>query len=61
MNQHRKPVGRGYVRREDAEESLGDLVRALQESIRSCMSCQKPFESKGSHNRICPSCKKRAG
>jgi hypothetical protein len=53
-------TGRGYARREDAEESLGDLLRSSQRGIRTCMSCRKPFESEGSHNRMCDQCKRRS-
>lgn len=28
-------------------------------SVRPCMSCQNPFRSKGNHNRLCETCKKK--
>ena len=54
-------VGLGHARREDAENSLGDLLRSSVRIVRTCMTCERPFESEGSHNRMCPPCKRRAG
>lgn len=28
---------------------------------RHCLACDKPFESEGWHNRLCPQCRKRSG
>jgi hypothetical protein len=27
--------------------------------LRTCLACDKPFESEGWHNRLCPQCRKR--
>lgn len=53
------PVGIGYARREDAEETVEGLRRSADRIIRVCMTCQKPFEADGPHNRMCPQCKRR--
>ena len=50
-------VGLGYVNRRDAEEALGILLRSSQRTMRPCISCGRPFESSGPHNRMCPRCK----
>lgn len=55
-----KLLGRGYVRREDAEESLRELLLSSQRSVRTCLSCERPFESEGTHNRMCAPCKRRS-
>jgi tRNA(Ile2) C34 agmatinyltransferase TiaS len=55
-----KTASIGYAQLEDAQEHLGALMRQTQRSVRSCMSCQKTFESEGTHNRMCPQCKRRA-
>lgn len=55
-----RPFGIGHVLRENAEEALSDMMRAFQRSIRTCMTCQKPFESEGTHNRRCNRCKSRS-
>jgi tRNA(Ile2) C34 agmatinyltransferase TiaS len=54
-----KAASVGYARLEDAEEHLSSLAREAQRSVRICLSCQKPFESEGSHNRRCNRCKSR--
>jgi hypothetical protein len=54
-------VGLGHARREDAEDSLGDLLHSSVRIIRTCMTRERPFESEGSHNRMCPPCKRRGG
>jgi hypothetical protein len=53
-------VGLGYAHRRDAEEALGVLMRSALHSIRACISCKRPFESSGTHNRMCPNCRARA-
>ena len=60
VDEANRPLGVGHVLRERAEEDLSDMIRASQRTIRTCMTCQKPFESEGSHNRMCPSCKRRS-
>lgn len=30
-------------------------------NTRKCLSCEKPFDSEGWHNRLCPQCRKRSG
>lgn len=54
-------VGMGYVHRRDADEALGIRLRSSQRTIRPCISCGRPFESSGPHNRMCPRCKSRGG
>ena len=54
-----RAIGRGYAQREEAEQYLDALLRSAQKRVRICISCQKPFESEGSHNRRCNRCKSR--
>ena len=54
-----RPKGKGYAQRQMAEEVLDAVRRSAERSIRTCMSCQQPFESEGKHNRMCLPCKKR--
>ena len=61
MDEDGRMLGQGYERREDAENDLSDLLRRPVVATRTCMSCQRPFKSEGSHNRLCPPRKKRAG
>ena len=61
VDDHGKATGIGYARREDAEDSLSYLLRSSRRTIRTCMSFQKPFESEGTHNCMCPRCKSRGG
>ena len=53
-------VGGGFTSHAMAALSMERLQRASQSGYRPCMSCQKPFLSEGSHNRLCPRCKSRA-
>lgn len=39
----------------DAWEARDKL--ALKKITRPCMSCQKPFDSEGIHNRLCATCR----
>lgn len=39
----------------DAAQARTDAAR--RRGTRSCMCCQKPFESEGIHNRLCTSCR----
>jgi hypothetical protein len=55
-----KTIGQAYAWRKDAQARLDALLRTLQGSTRTCMNCQKPFDSSGQHNRICRHCKRRA-
>jgi hypothetical protein len=51
---------RDYARREFPND-LGRRPPARKvKKRRPCMSCRKPFDSEGNHNRICPSCKTSA-
>ena len=54
-----RPLGIGCAQRQMAEEVLDEVRRSAERSIRTCMSCQQPFESEGKHNRMCLPCKKR--
>ncbi|SNS87395.1 hypothetical protein SAMN05421763_103308 [[Luteovulum] sphaeroides subsp. megalophilum] len=43
----------------DKEGALDWLLTAAERRApreRPCLSCQKPFESKGIHDRLCPAC-----
>ncbi len=33
--------------------------QAARKMTRACMGCQRPFESEGIHNRMCPICRHR--
>lgn len=43
----------------DAYEAREKAV--LKRMTRPCMCCQKPFESEGIHNRMCPVCRRLDG
>ena len=52
-------LGMGYLLRADAEAGVESLLRPAKRSFRACMSCRRPFESEGIHNRLCGQCKRR--
>lgn len=59
LNEKGRSTGQVYWTEADAEAARLELTRKAQQKIRICMSCQKPFESEGSHNRMCLLCKRR--
>ncbi len=46
-----------------ADEAHEEAVRVRASGdtphLRRCLACEKPFESEGWHNRLCPQCRKR--
>lgn len=42
----------------NAVARLPGLERALQAIPRRCMACSAPFQSRGKHHRLCPTCGK---
>lgn len=45
---------------EEAEAMLDRRRRALRQIARPCITCTKPFDSEGPHNRMCPDCRNNA-
>jgi hypothetical protein len=45
----------------EAEEFARARASGDTPNMRSCLACDKPFESEGWHNRLCPPCRKRSG
>ncbi len=54
---------RNDVRPSGDETDLVTRPRANGDTAhtRTCLSCVKPFDSEGWHNRLCPQCRKRSG
>lgn len=44
---------------ESAEEIARPRAAGDTPHLRRCLACEKPFESEGWHNRLCPQCRKR--
>lgn len=44
----------------NAVAHLPALERRLQAQSRPCMACTTPFQSRGKHHRLCPTCGKGA-
>ena len=45
------------VRKKLQKETRAKLAAARPKGARRCLKCREAFESKGAHNRVCPSCK----
>lgn len=50
-------LGRSVFSVQAARTRLGIATRQPRTQHRDCLSCNRPFRSKGVHNRICGSCK----
>lgn len=52
----------GYVRYKDAYRMMDrvEITPEVTTQTRPCMTCQKPFESEGKHNRMCKYCRAHA-
>ena len=51
-------IGTSFPSHQRAMFACTRLVRDASCVTRSCMSCGRPFQSEGTHNRLCPTCKK---
>ena len=40
-----------------AEAKLEAMTAEARRRVRPCLSCEKPFQSDGNHNRMCPTCR----
>lgn len=49
-----------YQNRDAALMALESHVRAAKRKRRPCMTCRKPFDSEGAHNRMCDRCRQTA-
>lgn len=63
VDEHGAMKGRPSLHLQDVEMQLVRLENEAQRAQlvqRPCISCSKPFESEGIHNRMCPYCRHRA-
>lgn len=48
---------RKFLQREEEKKLTPNVLKA---GTRTCLKCQKPFDSEGPHNRVCNPCKNTA-
>lgn len=42
------------------EGARSDIAPRPRPGSRTCLGCGRPFDSRGAHHRICPTCKRRS-